>query len=62
MLTNATRVVKTSKLAYTAVSYVAEAIEDASQVPVLRLDIAFFGQPIPENTPGKFSNWSNMTD
>lgn len=62
VLTNATKVVKACKVVYTSVGYVAEALEDASQVAFLPLDIAFFGQPIPANREGRFSSWSNITD
>ena len=62
VITNATRVVKSCKLVYTTIGYGLEAIEDASQVPFLPLDIALFGQPIPANTDGRFSSWSNITD
>jgi len=62
VITNATRVVKSCKLVYTSVGYVIEAIEDASQVPFLPLDLALFGQPIPANKDGRFSSWSNITD
>ncbi len=61
VITNSTRVVKSCKLVYTSVGYVMEAIEDASQVPFLPLDLALFGQPIPANIDGRFSSWSNIT-
>jgi hypothetical protein len=54
--------VKSCKLVYTSVGYVMEAIEDASQVPFLPLDLALFGQPIPANKDSRFSSWSNITD
>ena len=62
VLTNATRVVKSCKVVYTTVGYVMEAVEDASQVPFLPLDLALFGQPVPANKGGRFSSWSNITD
>ena len=62
VLTNTTKVVKTCKVVYTGIGYIAEAVEDASHVPFLPLDILFFGQPIPANMEGRFSNWSNITD
>jgi hypothetical protein len=62
VITNATRVVKSCKLVYTSVGYIMEVVEDASQVPFLPLDLALFGQPIPANTDGRFSSWSNITD
>ena len=39
-----------------------EAVEDASHVPFLPLDLVLFGQPIPANKDGRFSSWSNITD
>lgn len=60
VLTNATKVVKSCKLVYTTIGYVAEALEDASQVPFLPIDIAIFGQPVPANIEGRFSSWSNI--
>jgi len=62
VITNATRVVKICKLIYTSVGYVIEAVEDASHVPFLPLDLILFGQPIPANKEGRFSSWSNITD
>jgi hypothetical protein len=62
LLTNATRVVKSCKLVYTSVGYVMEAVEDASDIPFLPLDLALFGQPVPANKDGRFSSWSNITD
>lgn len=62
VITNATRVVKCCKLVYTTVGYVMEAVEDASHVPFLPLDLVLFGQPIPANKDGRFSSWSNITD
>ncbi len=62
VITNATRVVKSCKVVYTTIGYVAEAAEDASQVPFLPLDVALFGQPVPANKEGRFSSWSNITD
>ena len=62
VITNATRVVKSCKVVYTTIGYVAEATEDASHVPFLPLDFALFGQPVPANKEGRFSSWSNITD
>lgn len=62
VITNATRVVRSCKVVYTSVGYVMEAVEDASQVPFLPLDVLLFGQPIPANKDGRFSSWSNITD
>ena len=62
VITNATRVVKACKLVYTGVGYVIEAVEDASHVTFLPLDLVLFGQPIPANKDGRFSSWSNITD
>ena len=62
VITNATRVVKSCKVIYTGIGYAAEAIEDASQVPFLPVDIVLFGQPIPANKGGRFSSWGNVTD
>jgi hypothetical protein len=59
LITNATRVVKTGKVVYTSLGYVMEAVEDASHVPFLPLDLILFGQPIPANKDGRFSSWSN---
>jgi hypothetical protein len=39
-----------------------EAVEDASQLAYLPLDIVLFGQPIPTNQDGRYSLWSNITD
>jgi len=39
-----------------------EAVEDASQVPFLPLDLVFFGQPVSANKDGRFSSWSKITD
>ena len=61
-ITNSTRVVKSCKLVYTSVGYVIEAVEDASHVPFLPLDLGVFGQPVPANKDGRFSSWSNITD
>ncbi len=57
VITNATRVVKSCKVVYTSIRYVAEACEDASHVPFLPLDLVLFGQPIPANKEGRFSSW-----
>ena len=62
VLTNATRVVKSCKVVYTSVGYVMEAVEDASHIPFLPLDLALFGQPVLTNKDGRFSSWSNITD
>ena len=62
VITNATRVVKSCKLVYTSLGYVIEAVEDASHVPFLPLDLVLFGQPVPANKDGRFSSWSNITD
>jgi len=62
VITNATRVVKSCKIVYTSVGYVMEAVEDASHVPFLPLDLVLFGQPVPANKEGRFSSWSNITD
>ena len=61
-ITNATRVVKSCKVVYTSVGYIMEAVEDASHIPFLPLDLALFGQPVPANKDGRFSSWSNITD
>ena len=53
---------KSCKLVYTTVGYVIEAVEDASHVPFLPLDLALFGQPVPSNKDGRFSSWSNISD
>ena len=60
VITNATKVVKSCKLVYTSVGYVFEAIEDASQVPFLPIDIIVFGQPIPANKAGRFTRWEEV--
>ena len=62
VITNATCVVKSCKVVYTSVGYVMEAVEDASHIPFLPLDLALFGQPVPANKDGRFSSWSNITD
>lgn len=62
IITNATKVVRTSKLFYTTIGYVAEALEEASHVPFLPIDVLLFGQPVPANIEKRFSSWSNMTD
>lgn len=62
VITNATRVVKSCKVLYTTIGYVMEAVEDASQVPFLPLDLVFFGQPVSANKDGRFSSWSKITD
>ena len=62
VITNATRVVKSCKVVYTTVGYIVEAVEDASHVPFLPIDLVVFGQPIPANREGRFSSWSNITD
>jgi len=62
VITNATRVVKSCKVVYTSVGYVMEAVEDASHVPFLPLDLALFGQPGPANKDSRYSSWSNITD
>jgi hypothetical protein len=62
VLTNATRIVKTCQVIFVGIGYAAEAIEDASQVPFLPFDMIIFGQPISITKPGRFSNWSNLTD
>jgi hypothetical protein len=41
VITNATRVVKSCKIVYTSVGYVMEAVEDASHVPFLPLDLYY---------------------
>ena len=62
VITNATCVSKSCKVVYNTVGYLAEAVEDASHVPFLPVDILVFGQPIPANKEGRFSFWSNITD
>ena len=62
VITNATRVMKSCKVVYTSVGYVMEAVEDASHVPFLPLDLALFGQPVPANKDSRYSSWSNITD
>ena len=62
VITNATRVVRSCKVIYTSIGYIAEAVEDASHVPFLPIDLVVFGQPIPANPEGRFSSWSNITD
>lgn len=62
VITNATRVVKSCKVVYTSIGYIMEALEDASHIPFLPLDLAIFGQPVPANKEGRFSSWSNLTD
>ena len=39
-----------------------EAIEDASHIPFLPLDLILFGQPIPANTDRRFNSWPDITD
>lgn len=51
---------KTCKLVYTNVGYVMEAVENASHIPFLPLDLVLFGQPISGNKDGRFSSWSNI--
>lgn len=62
VITKATFVVKACKVVYTSVGYVIEAVEDASHIPFLPLDLALFGQSVPANEAGRFSSWSNITD
>ena len=62
VITNSTRVVKTCKIVYTTIGYVAEAFEDASGIPFAPIDIVLFGQLIPASESGRFSSWSNITD
>ena len=62
VLTNATRVVKSCKVVYTSVGYVMEAVEDASHIPFLPIDLVLFGQPVPANKDGRFRSCSNVTD
>lgn len=60
VITKATHVVKTYKVVYTTIGYAIEAVEDALHVSFLPLDLILFGQPIPANTDGRFSSWSNI--
>ena len=53
---------KSCKVIYTSIGYVMEAMEDASHIPFLPLDLALFGQAVPANKDGRFSSWSNITD
>lgn len=62
VITNATKVVKCCKVIFVTVGYVIEAVEDASHVTFLPLDLVLFGQPIPANKKGRFSSWANLTD
>jgi hypothetical protein len=62
VLTNATKVVKMCKVAYTSVGVLIEAFEDASHVTFVPVDIVIFGQLIPANEEGRFSSWSKITD
>ena len=62
VITNASKVVRSCKVVYTTIGYVAEAVEDASHVPFIPIDIVVFGQPIPANKEGRFSSWSDITD
>lgn len=62
VITNATPVVKSCKVVYTSVGYIMEAVEDASHISFLPLDLVLFGQPVPSNKDGRFSSWSNITD
>jgi hypothetical protein len=47
---------KSCKLVYVSIGYVIKAVEDASQVPFLPLDIILFGQPISANKDGRVSS------
>ena len=62
VIMNATRVAKSCKVVYTSIGYAMEALEDASHIPFLPLDLGLFGQPILANEDGRFSSWSNVTD
>lgn len=62
VITNAKKGFKACKVVYTTLGFVAEAIEYASHVAFVPIDLAIFGQPIPANTEGRFSSWSNVTD
>jgi hypothetical protein len=62
VITNASRVIKSCKVVYTSIGYVAEAIENASHVSFLPIDVVVFGESIPANKEGPFSSWSNITD
>jgi hypothetical protein len=61
VITNVTRVVKSSKVVYTSLGYVMEALEDTSHLPFLPLDLVLFGQPVLANKESRFSSWSNIT-
>ena len=62
VITNATSIVKSCKTVYTVVGYTMEAIEDASHVPFLPLDLILFGQPVGANTAGRFNSWAEISD
>lgn len=62
VITNTTRIVKTSKVVYTTVGCVAESFEDASQATFIPLDFVLFGQIIPANKADRYTNWGNVTD
>ena len=62
VLTNVTKVVKCCKVVYTTIGYVAEALEDASEVAFLAIDLVVFGQPVPANIKGRFRSWQNITN
>ena len=60
--TNSTRILKSCKIVYTSFGYVMKALEDASHIPFLPLDLALFDQPVPANKDNRFSSWSKITD
>jgi hypothetical protein len=63
VLTNSTRIIRSCQVVYTGIGYVAEALEDSSQVPFLPPDFLLFGQLIPANIGGRFSNsWGNISN
>lgn len=64
VLTNATRLIRCCQVVFTTVGFAMEAVEDASHMTYLPLDLIIFGQPIAVVEPGRFSTgaWRNMAD
>ena len=64
VVTNATRTIHCCHVIFTTVGFIMEAVEDASHMSYLPLDLIIFGQPIIAVEPGRFSTkyWGNMAD
>ena len=62
IFTNSSKIVKLCKRVHSTVSFGFECIEDSSNLVLLRLDCALFGQPILTGPSNRFNFLTNHTD